>query len=462
MKLTQVEIENFRCFERLSVPLEPDVTAIIGVNAAGKTALLDAIAMSLLGLYEDVFARQPQWPSLDSNVFFESFAGAWFRASDIRLDAPSYPTELGAERSLRITATATCDDRAPAPAFAIQWEHTMASTTAGLHRFSQRWTGNHRVDTAPGGLYVSESEEGQRRHISIPALAYYRDTRDSQFLSLPRETEWQPADPDAARHMALNAAADFAESQRWFYVRENIELREAKKQKDFELTDPVLEAIRNAVLCMLDGLDRIYADEDPPRMKAEIRLAGDSASTLDFSQLSAGQRNLMALTIDFARRLALAFPGWDNPLEAPGILLIDEIELNLHPKWQQTVIPHLRKVFPNTQLIVATHSPIVLSTLEAGQIRILKDQKLFAAPVKTYGSDTGRIQWLVMDTETRPPDNPVAQAIEQVYATINDGELDKAERLLNALEAKLDSDDPALIEARTLIETQRWEKEIGL
>ncbi|HML30919.1 MAG TPA: AAA family ATPase, partial [Hyphomicrobium sp.] len=69
--------------------------------------------------------------------------------------------------------------------------------------------------------------------------------------------------------------------------------------------------------------------------------------TLEVAQLSDGYRTLLAVVLDFARRLVQANPSFPNPLEAPGILLIDEIELHLHPRWQQTIIPSLQSAFPN-------------------------------------------------------------------------------------------------------------------
>jgi predicted ATP-binding protein involved in virulence len=238
--------------------------------------------------------------------------------------------------------------------------------------------------------------------------------------------------------MALDAAASFSEAQRWFYVRENKELRDPRKSGDFFWQDPVLRAVRDAVGQMLGGIERVYADDDPPRMKAVQKDAKGLSMVLDFSQLSAGQRNLMALTIDFARRLALTYPGWDNPLEAPGILLIDEIELNLHPKWQQTVIPHLRKVFPDTQIVVATHSPLVLSTLHARQIRILRGQQIFVPSVETYGTESDRVQRQVMDTETTPPENiaPTYQGTVQDNRRCAKGKRSEAATMVRATRSR--------------------------
>lgn len=462
MKLIQIEMENFRCFERLRVSLEDDVTAVIGVNGAGKTGLLDAIALSLLPLLQDIARRQPNAATLDLPTFYRHFAGSAIAQSDIRLNAPGRVDRDG-EQVLRLSAKARYQEGSAEPPLVLEWQQEAGVTPSlGTSRFSQRWVSPEGLDVASQGLYGPGGSETNTRPIAIPAFAYYRDTRDAQILKPPGDANARSSDPDSARHMALDAAASFSEAQRWFYVRENKELRDPRKQDDFFWEDPVLRAVRGALGLMLGGIGRVYADDDPPRMKAHLKDANGLSMIMDFSQLSAGQRNLMALTIDFARRLALTYPGWDNPLEAPGILLIDEIELNLHPKWQQTVIPHLRKVFPDTQIVVATHSPLVLSTLHARQIRILQGQQIFVPSVETYGTESDRVQRQVMNTDTTPPENAFAQDVAQLYQQIDADDLGAAEPLLARLEDERGMAEPTLIRARMLIANRRWEAELGL
>ena len=183
---------------------------------------------------------------------------------------------------------------------------------------------------------------------------------------------------------------------------------------------------------------------------------------LELEQLSDGYRNLLAVVLDFARRLAQAHPNWENPLEAPGILLIDEIELHLHPQWQQKIIPNLRVVFPKTQIIVATHSPQVLTTVESRNIFIIQDRELRAVPIQTYGAENKRVMQEVMQTDSRPPDNENVNQILELFRLVNQGHLQQASALCDELMHKLGQDEPTLIEAQTIIENRQWEKELGL
>ncbi len=83
--------------------------------------------------------------------------------------------------------------------------------------------------------------------------------------------------------------------------------------------------------------------------------------TLNVSQLSQGEKSLMTLVGDIARRLAMMNPSLASPLEGDGIVLIDEVDLHLHPKWQRSLLERLTTTFPGCQFVVTTHSPLVVS-----------------------------------------------------------------------------------------------------
>jgi predicted ATP-binding protein involved in virulence len=169
-------------------------------------------------------------------------------------------------------------------------------------------------------------------------------------------------------------------------------------------------------------------------------------------QLSDGYRNLLALVLDFARRLAQAHPNWPNPLEAPGILLIDEIELHLHPKWQQTVIPNLRAAFPNTQIIAATHSPEVLTTVRRENIHLLgSDHALEQMPadVGTFGAESSRVLQEVFAAYPRPQQIETVQQLDEYLALVESRQQDsdRGRELRAALESALGRSDPDLLRA---------------
>src|SRR5262249_50351994 len=87
--------------------------------------------------------------------------------------------------------------------------------------------------------------------------------------------------------------------------------------------------------------------------------------------LSLGYRTSMAWMIDFASRMFDRYPESDNPLAEPAVVLIDEIDLHLHPKWQRELLYYLSNLFPNTQFIVTTHSPLIVQSAAARDANIV-------------------------------------------------------------------------------------------
>lgn len=286
--------------------------------------------------------------------------------------------------------------------------------------------------------------------IPLPAVAYYRARRRVNgmpelgdiFKSAPGRTE--------AFVNALDAGANFASMCQWLYLRENEELRAQASRRGGEQAEfPDLRAVRQALKAAIPGVERVYFDGSPPRLMVDLRGPEGVLQTMELSQLSDGYRNMLALFLDFARRLVQANPYWPNPLEAPGILLIDEIELHLHPRWQQTVIPSLCSAFPNTQLIVSTHSPAVLTTVRREHVHLLTSShqiEYLPDEVGTYGAENSRVLAEVFGTHPRPPNIEITTKLRHYLGLIErrDNGTDEARQLRNELESALGTSDPDL------------------
>ena len=184
---------------------------------------------------------------------------------------------------------------------------------------------------------------------------------------------------------------------------------------------------------------------------------------LSLDHLSGGYRIMLALAADLARRMAQGNPHLENPLNAEAIVLIDEVELHLHPLWQQRVLDDLVRTFPNTQFIVSTHSPQVLSTVKAEQIVHLyrEDDEVLAeipsaATLATYGAKAGDVLASVMGVEERPPDNPFKKTLDAYVKLIGEGQGESPEALEYRLQLEaLSPRDPALDRADIEIRRQQ-------
>lgn len=125
------------------------------------------------------------------------------------------------------------------------------------------------------------------------------------------------------------------------------------------------------------------------RKNRRVILIDKNDQSFNFEELSDGEKCYIALLGDIARKLAMAYPQVNNPLNESGIVFIDEIDLHLHPSWRQNVIDKLTRAFPNVQFIITTHSPFVISSIkksEGNQIAVLRDGELQKVYDDVYGS----------------------------------------------------------------------------
>ena len=173
---------------------------------------------------------------------------------------------------------------------------------------------------------------------------------------------------------------------------------------------------------------------------------GDEELTTD--QLSGGEKALLALVGDLARRMSIANPGLDNPLEGEGIVMIDEVDLHLHPSWQRKVVQRLPKTFPNVQFFLTTHSPVVASAVRPESLWVLRDGEIKHA--EAYGADVGLVLSEVFDTPPRLEE--VRRELDALFLAIHKRNVEDAQRRLAKLGEEIGPSDPELVKARVMMQ----------
>ncbi len=172
-------------------------------------------------------------------------------------------------------------------------------------------------------------------------------------------------------------------------------------------------------------------------------------------QLSEGEKSVIALVGDLSRRLAIANPKRENPLKGGCIVLIDEIDLHLHPKWQEKIFPALQNTFPHIQFIVSTHAPKVLESVDENiqVIRLHEDAEthlVLAEPMEPMnGWDVNTILEDYMDTEVY--NRKTTELLEQINVYLNEKAYDEAEKLVNKLAWMTSEENTKVVRARILI-----------
>ena len=423
MRLSKIEITNFRCFERLQIDFAKDLAVLIGNNGAGKTAVLDAIGYAL----GRILTRLPD------------MEGKNLRREDIRIERQGIQAPF-----VRVQATST---------EGVQWTRT-------LKRDPTRQTAAEVPDAIADKVLfefldpiIHAIQEG--RPATLPVFAYYGVSRAVFEIPERRRDFRKEFRRFDSLENALEPTTRFKDLFEWFYAQERDEMEritQALFAPEFQAwlkganggppaptpTDaprlpgplPVLQAVRDAIAQVIPGFTQPRIKTNPLRMVLTQRDHDKTERELSLQMLSDGYRTMLALVMDFARRMAQANPHLEKPLEAEGILMVDEIDLHLHPVWQQTVVPSFQRAFPNTQLIVSTHSPQVVTTVQSEKIFVVDPGGIRKCPAPTYGANSADVVAEVLGLRSlRPPDNPITEKISALFAAIDDADLAKAKSI---------------------------------
>jgi predicted ATP-binding protein involved in virulence len=408
MRVKRLVLQDFRGIQDASLYFEPASTTLIyGDNGCGKTSILEALSIMVSRLI--------------GRIRTERGTGRFFTEYDITNGTTYTSNEItilfdGEEISWRVVKHRKGGDK-------------------------QKIT--HQQDLKELARRVQERL--QRSPASgLPIAVYYAVNR--AVLDVPiRIRKKHGFEPLAAYDLALSGKRnDFRSFFAWFRGQEDIENEEKSRRRDLDYRDPQLEAVREAIYRLIPGFSDLRVERKPLRMVV-TKSFGESHDyqKLFINQLSDGEKCMLALAGDIARRLAMANPSLDQPLQGRGIVMIDEIDLHLHPGWQRNAIPSLETTFPNIQLVATTHSPQVLSSAKSSNVFFARSSEkgIEIAPVRNpYGSDTNRILEENMSVPERP--EPVKRGLRRLFQLIAEGAYGEAQSLRMDLERDIGSDEP--------------------
>ena len=245
----------------------------------------------------------------------------------------------------------------------------------------------------------------------------------------------------------------------WFQMQTMKSLQE--QQKTGILERPLLLRTVEKAICR--SFERISGarnaslifDLDTHRLVLEFESADGKAQKFAMDEMSDGYKNTLSMIGDIAYRMAVLNPTLgDQVLETtPGVVLIDEIDLHLHPQWQQTILSDLHAIFPEVQFIVSSHAPAVINSVPREQIRILDYGKIYMPAAQTYGRDANSILREVMKVSERPID--IKHRMDLFYAYMDENDYKEADRVLTEMEAIVGTTDPDIAAARTSLDLER-------
>ena len=436
MRIEKLHLKNFCSFQDLEIFFpQSNVAVFIGNNGAGKTSILKAIVLLL------------SW--LVNRIEREKGNGSPINELDILNGANFTQIEILINDKNKI----------------YKW--SLAKTTKG----NKKKFDSSLIEATK----LAESYKlTETNNISLPLMIYYSVERAVLDVPLKLKTSHNFGQLDGYDN-ALSQGVDFRRFFEWFRNREDIENEyNAEKQIDLlevinELTqesaneaklveklktiknkkifDKQLNTVRQAIYAFMSDFSNLRVQRKP-RLRMLVDKKGNN-KPLDIVQLSQGEKSLLALIGDIARRLAIMNPELENPLIGEGIVLIDEVDMHLHPKWQRDVLPALQKTFPNIQFIVTTHSPQVLSRVDKDDIFILKDNKIYQPSSNPIGRNSTDILEELMEVSKRPTD--IEELSNKYFGFINQNLLDEAQKLREELSKILDKDDPLFARADAIL-----------
>ncbi len=458
MHLKKVTLNNFRCFENLTLDLHPRLTVLVAENGGGKTAVLDGIAIGLSSVLRVLSSAN------------QRLSGPGIRDTDFLLKAV---------RGTKNTTRVVTSDFAQVVLETVDglvWDKWRPATK-GKH--PEVKIGHGKLDACCIDLLESLATPTPKL---LPVFAYYGARRG--WIVIPERLRGAKVNydqPTAALFGALDDLTDFRELVNWLYQEDAAEARANRDAGDDFEEFSSLAAVRAAISALLGDT---YANPHFNRQHKLVIESSTGPTVLQVAQLSQGYQSMLALAMDFARRLALAnshltyYPSVNSileeqqenfpvdlggstemlppPLYAPAIMLVDEIDLHLHPAWQQRVLGDLIRAFPLTQFIVTTHSPQVLTTVLKESIRILEmdnGEPRIRVPVhETYAQESRSTLEDVLDTPSRPPLD-MTRNLQRYLDLVEDGQeaIPQARQLRDELEQSLGAGDSQLQLADMLI-----------
>jgi predicted ATP-binding protein involved in virulence len=436
MRIEELHLQNFRGFRELKLTLPPDLAVFIGVNGSGKSSILDSIAILLDEYVNDKFYLQEDDININSNKAFISTL--------VKVESQNkLYWEVGKNRDK------------------TQFETNKKEIDNYAFEVILRLNDNDD-DEVKSLINNPIIQTDDNNNFPLPIIVYYQTNRifiKSSAIEDMSDEEIQ--NNDGNRLFGYQTAFsgninDFRDFLYWFKQEEEYE-NEIRLREDANFRNPNLEIVRKALETFLEGFPNTQFSDlhiVRRRLSKPSLVIKKNGENLKLDQLSDGEKTLLMIVVDIARRLAILNPSIINPSEllekGTGIILIDEIDLHLHPQWQRIVIPSFRKTFPKCQFIVTTHSPQVLSGVNRENVFILEDSEIVELTPHTFGRDSNSILSEVMGVEKRPV--KMQERIDKCFEMIDNDNLEEAKLELQKLSELLGNNDPDMIQAYTLID----------
>jgi predicted ATP-binding protein involved in virulence len=411
MLINKLTLTNFRAYIQAEFDFQSGLNLLAGINGVGKTSVLDALRICLSIIYPQISESKQRKES--------------FKESDIKIGADYLQvscdfTYLSKNYNLLIVKRKET---------IVKLEKENPSKRDEYKAVPDEEVITPKIDI--GDKNYSNSGNDPIGIFFSTKRSLVEDTKVSKTVAQAGQAAAHAEALSENRVFNLRLFTD------WYRAQKALSIENAQIGKN-------LTAIQSVVESFLPGFHNLRAEENDGKFELWI---DKNDMPLTVYQLSDGERGMLAVAIDIARRLVLANPVWEDPIKlGDGVVLIDELDLHLHPKWQRSIAYNLVRIFPNCQFIATTHSPQIIPSLAPEKIQFIDNDRVFN-PERSLGVDTNWILKYLMDTNDRPA--WADEAIIKIEDLINEGDFEEARRLMTEYKNKeVDLPEWASLEAR--------------
>lgn len=420
--------------ENLDMEFHKKLTVIVGSNGSGKTSILEGAAIAASSMF----------------VKMDGLAGKKIDRSQAHLKSYSVGSTKDVQEQYPVIVTASACDETLISGDSIEWTRSLSSSTG------QTLFGEAKEMTSLGVELQQKVRDGDTS-VVLPILAYYGTGRLWDYHREKQSNVFETNSRLNGYVNCMDGTANIKLMMNWF-----LKMTIQKYQnKELDLGDiPELEAVYKAMeTCYkrITGCDYVKMQYNMGTKTLDVAYRDDAGNIMrmPINQLSDGYKSTISLVADIAYRMAVLNPQLlgDVCLQTDGIVLIDEVDLHLHPARQQQILKDLSTIFPKVQFIVTTHAPAVISSAEQENVRVLNNWEVDLPAAETFGRDTNGILRSVMGVSERQ-----LKTMDQFscfYKSIDENDLENAEKVLSELE-KLYPDDPEVIGMRVQFDLEQF------
>lgn len=429
MYLEKISLKNFKCFENLDMDFHKKLTVLVGVNGAGKTSILEAIAIAVSTMFAPLDG--PKGTGIDKTQ------------AHLKAYAIGSTNDVQAQYPVSISAVSIIDGRE------VKWTRCL-NTANGSTTIKEA-----KEMIAVAADYQKRLRDGDTT-LLLPILAYYGTGR---LWDYHREKQTDIFEASTRTNGYIDSTCGTANIKLMMNWFAKMTVQKYQNQENGLGAIPELEAVFAAMercYSQITGIDDVKIQYHMGTRELEVFYTDETGQRMRMpvNQLSDGYKSTISLVADIAYRMAVLNPQCLGNVcsETDGIVLIDEIDLHLHPSWQQRVLEDLTRIFPKVQFIVTTHAPEIINSVLKENVVVIENNLAIPAPAETYGKDANGILRSIMRVKERP--ELIMEKFDEFYHAIDVERYTEAEQILEYLENAI-GEDPELASMRVQLDLEQ-------